>query len=601
MRSDGSLLISGSSDHAMRVWDIRQHRSMQTLAVHTDSVWSLAPADETLSSVYSGGRDCCVYLTELSTRLSEVVVEESQPVTGMALIQNKSKKSTRSSSHIGDELWVCTSSSTVHCWSLEVFSSAGGSHRDFAIVGTPPSLSKSALSTGMHDDARISKSDASGTPTLPSTPPRQKFVAMSLPALRARTTFEGGTPRPPPRQKLPGKSIHGVSPIKRILPLTDRRHVLTQDDTDTVMLWDVTVGVPIQTLGNVSLKDAEKQLFDPAKNVFPWFQPDTRLGCLAGILEPPGCFSAEAYRRDLGEADAPPDAKVNMAVHMLGALFGRWVEMKYSLGGGCSSVSGDVTMADDDDNSTKVRTTSMNRATKSTVDDNDDDDVAMTLHHGQNHSTTTTNNNNNTSNIDNGRQKAFAAFNFRTEHSPVVLIAGGNGMPPCRKSIDSFDGREREGEVIPLWASECLLHGKHPLPKELKMAFSVVPAQGSGLPSLLQSKLNAPRVLGVDKVADYVLRKMSEQGVVLKEEPLFWSPEKQSAWEKEHDGEHSGGVGNVQAKALLITCGGAIVPWDFTLSAVKQWMWKRSEDLKLEFGVLEAGKELKLPVIRPPN
>ena len=42
------------------------------------------------------------------------------------------------------------------------------------------------------------------------------------------------------------------------------------------------------------------------------------------------------------------------------------------------------------------------------------------------------------------------------------------------------------------------------------------------------------------------------------------------------------------------------VPWDFTLAAVRQWMWKRPEDLKLEYGVRQPGVELRPPVIRPP-
>ncbi len=53
------------------------------------------------------------------------------------------------------------------------------------------------------------------------------------------------------------------------------------------------------------------------------------------------------------------------------------------------------------------------------------------------------------------------------------------------------------------------------------LATSLSP-QGSGLPSLLQSKLNAPRVLRINKVSDYVRRKMEEHGIQLQEEPLYW-------------------------------------------------------------------------------
>jgi WD repeat-containing protein 48 len=47
---------------------------------------------------------------------------------------------------------------------------------------------------------------------------------------------------------------------------------------------------------------------------------------------------------------------------------------------------------------------------------------------------------------------------------------------------------------------EAVLRGLLPYVKELKAAFVLHPAEGSGLPSLLQSRLNAPRILQVMKV-----------------------------------------------------------------------------------------------------
>ncbi len=605
MRPDASALLSGSSDHTIRAWDLRQRRAFSTLAVHTDSVWALAPVDDSLESVYSGGRDGCVYRTHIASKMSQLVADERNPVTALA----PAALTRRGGGHSGgvDSLWVATTNSTLRCWN----------------VGT-------------------SITNTNSTTNDPASSTKHSFVACSLPAVRSRMTFPTTTrattiPSSPvsstttitttnrpslhPSSSI-ASTIAGAPPIRQIAVLTNRRHVLTQDAEDNILLWDLSIGAPVKDLGKIgTLQDAERQLFDPAHNVWPWFQPDTRLGCLAGVMESPGCFLAEAYKRDLGDASAAADAKVNMAQYMLGALFAQWAEKR--TGGeeqqqprsGANGAGGDDQMMDVDDNRTD------------------------------------------TSNVP--ASPSPIAFTLQCELPPVIMVSGGNGVAPWRRTTDAFDGTEAEGDVIPQWVADCVLRKTIPTGKDLKMAFILIPAAKSGLPSLLQSKLNAPRVLGIDKVADYVMRKMADQGIHLAEEPLFWSPEKQALWAEEQRGGGGGG-GSVEGgspssvkgsggdamttggnndnggnstgtfgslinirqlrpisnstgttaaasasqsssnQALLITCGGAAVPWDFTLAAVKQWMWKRPEDLKLEYSVREPVTPLKIPAIRAP-
>ena len=62
---EGTLCLSGSSDHTMRLWDLGQQRCLHTYAAHTDSVWALAAARD-FSIAFSGGRDGCAYRSATS-------------------------------------------------------------------------------------------------------------------------------------------------------------------------------------------------------------------------------------------------------------------------------------------------------------------------------------------------------------------------------------------------------------------------------------------------------------------------------------------------------------------------------------------------------
>lgn len=56
--------------------------AVQTFNVHTDSVWCLL-ASESFNVVLSGGRDKCIYRTNLSHRTSELLLVEQQPIRKM--------------------------------------------------------------------------------------------------------------------------------------------------------------------------------------------------------------------------------------------------------------------------------------------------------------------------------------------------------------------------------------------------------------------------------------------------------------------------------------------------------------------------------------
>lgn len=94
---------------------------------------------------------------------------------------------------------------------------------------------------------------------------------------------------------------------------------------------------------------------------------------------------------------------------------------------------------------------------------------------------------------------------------PAVISEHVSGHP-WRRAVNGFDGTEVEGDDIPAWVVECVLQSRLPAQRDMKCAFVLQPAEGSPLPGMVQTRLNAPRILRIGKVASYTVSKLSEQG-----------------------------------------------------------------------------------------
>lgn len=81
--ADGQQVISGSSDGTIKLWSLGQQRCIQTLLVHSEGVWSLLMSDN-FSHVISGSRDKKILMTELRNPNNSILVcEEQAPVLSM--------------------------------------------------------------------------------------------------------------------------------------------------------------------------------------------------------------------------------------------------------------------------------------------------------------------------------------------------------------------------------------------------------------------------------------------------------------------------------------------------------------------------------------
>uniref|UniRef100_A0A673G9A2 WD repeat-containing protein 48 n=1 Tax=Sinocyclocheilus rhinocerous TaxID=307959 RepID=A0A673G9A2_9TELE len=110
LNRDGTQCLSGSSDGTIRLWSLGQQRCIATYRVHDEGVWALQ-VNEAFTHVYSGGRDRKIYCTDLrSPDIRVLICEEKAPVLKMELDRSADPHSA---------IWVSTAKSTVNKWSLK--------------------------------------------------------------------------------------------------------------------------------------------------------------------------------------------------------------------------------------------------------------------------------------------------------------------------------------------------------------------------------------------------------------------------------------------------------------------------------------------------
>ncbi|EDV27114.1 uncharacterized protein TRIADDRAFT_22317 [Trichoplax adhaerens] len=259
LSADGTKCLSGSSDGSVKLWSLGQQRCITTFKNHEAGVWALC-VDENFTSFYSGGNDCKVFYTDMRQSQGALFCTEKHPVLKM-IIQDEPKS-----------LWVATTSSDVHRWP-------------------------------------INDKDATGS----------------------RITENGTSASSRPLETTSDCTIKGCSGIFKYHVMNDRRHILTKDTDDSVALYDVLKARKVEELGEI---DYEKEIEKRKQLVYVpnWFTVDVKTGMLNISLEESDCFSAWISAKDLlpGNSDNFSDCKVNLGCVTLKALMNYFPE-KYHL------------------------------------------------------------------------------------------------------------------------------------------------------------------------------------------------------------------------------------------------------------------------------
>lgn len=492
LSGDGRLCLTGSSDRALRLWDLGQQRCVQTVhGVHHCSVWSVA-MDASWHVCYSGGADGVVFATDLGRRRSAALFEEDKGVLSLTLDDDGRHTN-------GDCVWAATMGCGIRRWRCDV------DWRDDEHAFTPGQNRLGSRGFGSYKDSPMSVS-----PKL--TPGRASARTSNAWGSRPGARGAGADPI----HAAPTATIESTPPIVEHVQTSDRLRVLAADAAGAVSLWDVikcerVEDARLNTPG-MSLQQAAKEV-NPRVSVPSWFTVDARSGSIAISLMPSGAFQAEAYAIDMGVTDANDELKVNYGVQCVHMLLRDW-KLRRVRAIACEN--GRAPDSSDDD---------LND------DSNDDFDV-------------------------NALTPCGDARVWRLPSRPPSLVCeqpegeGGAVLMP----VGEMTGSGEEQDALPEWIVDVVAE-RHRVPDSAKASFHLAPHETQpDAPKLSQGRVTAPRVLGVRKVVNYVVQKLSL-------EPQGDNPE----------------------DLVEILCGGEVCDPAMSLATVKEFLWRRGSDVELVY------------------
>ncbi|WKA03075.1 hypothetical protein VitviT2T_021208 [Vitis vinifera] len=538
MNDSGTLLVSGGTEKVVRIWDPRTGSKTMKLRGHTDNIRALL-LDSTGRFCLSGSSDSMIRLWDLG---------QQRCVHSYAV-------------HT-DSVWALASTPT--------FSHVYSGGRDLSLYLTDLATRESILlctkehpilQLALHDDgiwAATTDSSVRRWPAEGRNPQKVfqrggSFLAGNLSFSRARASLEGSTPVPV--HKEPSFTIPGTPGIVQHEILNNRRHVLTKDTAGSVKLWEITRGIVVEDYGQVSFEEKKEELFEMV-SIPAWFTVDTRLGSLSVHLDTPQCFSAEMYSADLNIIGKPEDDKVNLARETLKGLLSHWLTKRKQRFGSQSVVNGEVASGKE------ISTRSITHS-RMEIDGNAENDSMV-----------------------------YPPFEFSTVSPPSIITEGSQGGP-WRKKITDLDGTEDEKD-FPWWCLDCVLNNRLPPRENTKCSFYLQACEGSTVQILTQGKLSAPRILRIHKVVNYVVEKMVLDKPMDSVNPDGTFAPGLPGGQSQHsavggDGSFRSGLKPWQKlkPSIEILCNNQVLSPDMSLATVRAYIWKKPEDLVLNYRVVQ--------------
>jgi len=494
MNADGTQIVSASSDGSIRLWSVGQQRCVATMRhQHHEGVWSVA-SDDDLATVYSSGRDGRVVCTDMCDPEfpSYLVCKEENPVVKLEIGSTSSNNKT---------IYCATTSSHINAWQVR-----------------PPPVDQSETSQMSRDDSKFTvghQHDVNG-----DNEDDDEYIGAEKPLY----------------------TIKGSPSIVQYKVLPDKRFILTQNSDKQVALYDVLTASKVEDLGKVDFEDEiskrQKMVYIPN-----WFQVDIKLGCLAIRLDESDCFSAWVTARSVdGFEDSDPVTKskyVNYGGVLLYALLEHWPVVQ--------------------------------KAKNKTEEENKNEDDKRLK----------------------GSDMSEKEFSFMQkpffkvpEYTPII-VTEVNGRALLRMTSIDCAGRTECAQLkenLPVWVQQAVVQNKVNT-QFIKISFFLQPHPNSGLKAHKNtgSKLLATDLLTIAKVMEHVYEKIinSNQDDDNKSEcnggdTKSLSSSKENCKYNLIDDDISS-----DANKIEVLCNDQVLEAEWSLRTVKHLIWKKSLDLQL--------------------
>ncbi|KAI8904953.1 hypothetical protein DFJ77DRAFT_479920 [Powellomyces hirtus] len=328
---DGRRVLSASCDSTVKLWSLaKPHRPMHTYSHFEDSVYCLYSTHPDLDTFWTGGRDGWVTKVSMSKTvdtsddLLEVVAicKEDSPVHKIVAINDM-------------YLWTATANSTVNRWRDIPFQHVDfvepnrvyDAHDDQSRVLIPRNSMLTIPNVKSLDEASTTQSFRPFS-VIDKTYGGNKNKDTSVFGLSGDFLGADADDQPSvePAWREPDGRIVGVPGVTKCVILNNRRHVVTENTVGEVALWDIIRCVKLKSAkGNFSKMVDEHNTMDWIAN---WCSVDIHKGFLVVHLDESNCYDGEIYPDECGIPDVPyaDDTRINLGKWVLTLLFKKYTD-----------------------------------------------------------------------------------------------------------------------------------------------------------------------------------------------------------------------------------------------------------------------------------